>query len=183
MASPLTPTILAFDVEVQNGYVGLGALDRPIEKVEALDLLDQLVVHELDQQSVRTLQAEPIVEQAEPIVEQAEPIVEQAEPIVEQAEPIVEQRVDESPLRHWSLVTRRPAHGHRIPMTEMVGERVEKGARGPPPSHISHHAGGLPPLLRGRRRREHTRCQKTGETFAARPNRPMPLRFRSFAFR
>jgi len=162
MASPLTPTILAFDVEVQNGYVGLGALDRPIEKVEALDLLDQLVVHELDQQSVRTLQAEPIVEQAEPIVEQ---------------------RVDESPLRHWSLVTRRPAHGHRIPMTEMVGERVEKGARGPPPSHISHHAGGLPPLLRGRRRREHTRCQKTGETFAARPNRPMPLRFRSFAFR
>jgi len=162
MASPLTPTILAFDVEVQNGYVGLGALDRPIGKVEALDLLDQLVVHELDQQSVRTLQAEPIVEQAEPIVEQ---------------------RVDESPLRHWSLVTRRPAHGHRIPMTEMVGERVEKGARGPPPSHISHHAGGLPPLLRGRRRREHTRCQKTGETFAARPNRPMPLRFRSFAFR
>jgi len=155
MASPLTPTILAFDVEVQNGYVCLGALDRPIGKVEALDLLDQLVVHELDQQSVRTLQAEPIVEQ----------------------------RVDESPLRHWSLVTRRPAHGHRIPMTEMVGERVEKGARGPPPSHISHHAGGLPPLLRGRRRREHTRCQKTGETFAARPNRPMPLRFRSFAFR
>jgi len=86
---------------------------------------------------------------------------------------VVNEGFEPSDQHSASLIEPAPdgfaAHGHRIPMTEMVGKQVEKGARGLPPFDTSHHPGGLPPLLRGCRRREHTRCQKTGETFAARP--------------